>query len=154
MKILFVHPYFPGPFAALAATLADDAAHPVLALVAAQAEPPAPWQGVTLVACPPPRASVEGLHPWLQEAERQTLRGEAACHAALQLQEQGFTPDVIVAHPGSGDSLFLLPSCTNSAEASMNSVLFSRLFFLSTMMQVAMVTPKKRFCGNWITVST
>lgn len=107
MKILFVHPYFPGPFAALAATLAADAAHTVLALVAAQAEPPAPWQGVTLVACPPPRASVEGLHPWLQEAERQTLRGEAACHAALQLQAQGFTPDVIVAHPGWGDSLFL-----------------------------------------------
>lgn len=107
MQILFVHPYFPGPFAALAASLAADTAHTVVALVATQAEPPAPWQGVTLVACPAPRAAATNLHPWLQEAERQTLRGEAACQAALQLQAQGFTPDVIVAHPGWGDSLFL-----------------------------------------------
>lgn len=107
MKILFVHPHFPGPFAALAALLTAEATHTIVALVAAQAELAATWQGVTLMACPPPRASTAGLHPWLQEAERQTLRGEAACHAALQLQAQGFTPDVIVAHPGWGDSLFL-----------------------------------------------
>ena len=107
MQILLVHPYFPGPFAALAASLAANNAHTVVALVAAQAEPPAPWQGVTLVACPAPRVAATDLHPWLQEAERQTLRGEAACQAALQLQAQGFAPDVIVAHPGWGDSLFL-----------------------------------------------
>lgn len=87
--------------------LTTEATHTLVALVAAQAELAATWQGVTLVACPPPRASAAGLHPWLQEAERQTLRGEATCHAALQLQAQGFTPDVIVAHPGWGDSLFL-----------------------------------------------
>ena len=108
MKILFVHPYFPGPFAALAAHLAADAAHTVLALVAAQPEPVATsWQGVTLVACPTPRTAATPLHPWLQDLERQTLRAEAACQAALQLQAQGFAPDVIIAHPAWGDSLFL-----------------------------------------------
>ena len=107
MKILFVHPHFPGPFAALAAHLASDAAHTVLALVAAQAEPVLAWQGVTLVACPTPRAAATQLHPWLQDIERQTLRAEAACQAALQLQAQGFAPDVIIAHPAWGDSLFL-----------------------------------------------
>lgn len=107
MKILFVHPYFPGPFAALAAHLAADANHTVLALVTAQTEPVAAWQGVTLVACPAPRAAATNLHPWLQDIERQTLRAEAAGQTALHLQAQGFTPDVIIAHPAWGDSLFL-----------------------------------------------
>ena len=107
MKILFVHPNFPGPFAALAAHLAADTNHTVLALVAAQTEPVVAWQGVTLVACPAPRTAATELHPWLQEIERQTLRAEAACQVALQLQAQGFAPDVIIAHPAWGDSLFL-----------------------------------------------
>lgn len=50
-------------------------------------------------------------------------------------------------------SLFLLPTCSNSFEASMKSVWLSVLLFLRTMMQVAMVTPKKRLPGSWMTVS-
>jgi len=35
----------------------------------------------------------------------------------------------------------------------MNRILLSFLLFLSTMTQVAMVVPKKRSGGSWITVS-
>jgi glycosyltransferase involved in cell wall biosynthesis len=49
----------------------------------------------------------EGTHRWLADLEVKTLRGKAAWQAAIQLREQGFVPDVIVAHPGWGESLFL-----------------------------------------------
>ena len=51
-------------------------------------------------------------------------------------------------------SLFLLPTRTNSADASMNRTALSFLDFFSTMMQVAIVVPKKRSGGSWITAST
>ena len=51
-------------------------------------------------------------------------------------------------------SLFLLPCRTNSAEALMKSTALSAFDFFRTTMQVAMVVPKKRSGGNWITAST
>ena len=51
-------------------------------------------------------------------------------------------------------SLFLLPFFTNSLEASINSTLLSgRVPLRSTMIQVAIPTPKKRFEGSWMMVS-
>ena len=46
-------------------------------------------------------------HRWLTDLEVKVVRGEAAYRAARQLQVNGFTPEVIVAHPGWGESLFL-----------------------------------------------
>jgi len=51
-------------------------------------------------------------------------------------------------------SLFLLPPRTNSAEASMKRIALSVFDFLSTMMHVAMVVPKNRSDGSWMTAST
>lgn len=106
MKILFVHPQFPGPFRFLAPALAADPANTVMALTA-RADLPTQWQGVEVVAYTRGRSNAGYMHPWLQEFESQTIRGEAAAQVALQLQAQGFTPDVIVAYPGWGESLFL-----------------------------------------------
>ena len=54
----------------------------------------------------------------------------------------------------SGVSLLLFVTLTHSFDASMKTVCVSALDFLSTMMQVAIVVPKKRFSGSWITAST
>jgi glycosyltransferase involved in cell wall biosynthesis len=43
----------------------------------------------------------------VSDFETKTIRGEACFRAALQLKAQGFTPDLIIAHPGWGESLFL-----------------------------------------------
>lgn len=55
----------------------------------------------------PSRATSKEIHPWVAETETKVIRGEAAFRACLDLKEQGFSPDLIVAHPGWGESLFL-----------------------------------------------
>src|SRR3990167_3905497 len=106
MKILFVHQGFPAQFKYLAPALARDPAHQVLALVL-QDKAASRWQGVQLVPYRPARGSTPGIHPWMVDLETKTIRAEAAMLAALQLRAQGGMPDVIVGHPGWGESLFL-----------------------------------------------
>jgi glycosyltransferase involved in cell wall biosynthesis len=103
MNILFVHQNFPGQFKHLAPALAQQG-HRVVAL---HINACAPLPGVQLVRYQPEGRSGQGTHRWLVELKTKTIRGEAAYHAAHQLQQSGFTPDVIVAHPGWGESLFL-----------------------------------------------
>jgi len=55
----------------------------------------------------PQRGSTPGVHRWVSDLETKVIRGEAAYQCARQLRDEGFTPDVIVAHPGWGESLFL-----------------------------------------------
>jgi glycosyltransferase involved in cell wall biosynthesis len=103
MNILFVHQNFPGQFKHLAPAMARQG-HRVVALHI-NACPPVP--GVALVRYAVTARPGEGTHRWLADLEVKTLRGKAAWQAAIQLREQGFVPDVIVAHPGWGESLFL-----------------------------------------------
>lgn len=53
------------------------------------------------------RGSSKDIHPWLIDFEAKTLRGEACLRACLKLRDEGFVPDVVVAHPGWGESLFV-----------------------------------------------
>lgn len=70
-------------------------------------EAPGTWEGVAVQPYLPRRSSTPGVHPWLIDFETKTIRGEACFRAALTLRERGYRPDVIVAHPGWGESLFL-----------------------------------------------
>ena len=103
MNILFVHQNFPGQFKHLAPALARQG-HRVVALHI-NACPPMP--GVALVRYAVTGRPGQGTQRWLADLEVKTLRGEAAWQTALQLREKGFVPEVIVAHPGWGESLFL-----------------------------------------------
>jgi len=47
------------------------------------------------------------IHPWVTDFETKTIRGEACLRAALALKRSGFHPDMLIAHPGWGESLFL-----------------------------------------------
>lgn len=106
MKILFVHQNFPGQFVHLAPALAADTGNEVVAL-SMQKKPPSLWNGVKVFPYQVARGTSADIHPWLADSEPKVIRGEAAMRAALQLREQGFVPDVIIAHPGWGESLFL-----------------------------------------------
>lgn len=105
MNILFIHQNFPGQFKFLAPALVQRG-HRVVAMTM-QGTEPSDWQGVKLIPYKATRGTTENVHPWVADFETKTIRGEACFRAALQVKAQGFTPDVIVAHPGWGESLFL-----------------------------------------------
>lgn len=104
MKILFVHQNFPGQFKHLAAALAKDPANRILAMTMNNFNA---IEGVTVIRYQPTRGSSKGIHPWVSETETKIIRGEAAFRKAIELRQSGFEPDLIVAHPGWGESLFL-----------------------------------------------
>ena len=106
MKILFIHQNFPGQFKFLAPALAANPAHTVVAMTM-QKVGAANWQGIRLVAYSASRGTTPNVHPWVSDFETKTIRAEACFRAALKLRSEGFAPDVIVAHPGWGESLFL-----------------------------------------------
>jgi glycosyltransferase involved in cell wall biosynthesis len=106
MRILFIHQNFPGQFKHLAPTLAANPNHQVLAFTM-QKNAPSSWQGIQVLPYQADRGTSPTVHRWVSDFETKVIRGEAAFRAALHLQSQGFYPDVIIAHPGWGESLFL-----------------------------------------------
>ena len=105
MNILFVHQNFPGQFKFLAPALVQQG-HTVVAMTM-QKSSGTQWQGVRLVHYAASRGTTPKVHPWVADFETKTIRAEACFRAALTLKAEGFTPDVIVAHHGWGESLFL-----------------------------------------------
>jgi glycosyltransferase involved in cell wall biosynthesis len=105
MNILFIHQNFPGQFKFLAQALVQQG-HVVLAMTMQKVHA-AEWQGIRLVPYAASRGTTPNVHPWVSDFETKTIRGEACFRAALQLKAQGVLPDVIIAHPGWGESLFL-----------------------------------------------
>lgn len=104
MNILFIHQNFPGQFLHWSDHLAQQPGHRVVAL--SLHDNPAP-QGVQVRQYRLLRGPAEQIHPLLGDLEPQVLRAEACAAAALQLKHEGFTPDLIIAHPGWGESLFI-----------------------------------------------
>lgn len=104
MKVLFVHQNFPGQFKHVAQALAADPANKIRALALRDL---GRNDGVGVHAYTLNRGSTPKLHPWVSEVEAKLIRAEAAYDAAKLMAFDGFTPDVIVAHPGWGESLLL-----------------------------------------------
>jgi len=105
MNILFIHQNFPGQFKHIAPALVE-AGHNISALVLGKIRT-SEWKGVKLFRYTLERKNAEDAHPWTIDFESKVIRGEACLRASLQLRKKGFRPEVIVAHPGWGESLFL-----------------------------------------------
>jgi len=102
MKVLFVHQNFPGQFKHLAPALVS-AGHEVHALaIQGSALTGVHFQRYSLT-----RGTSQNIHPLAVEFEAKVIRGEACAQAMLKLRTGGFSPDVVVAHPGWGETLFL-----------------------------------------------
>ena len=105
MNILFIHQNFPGQFKFLAPALVSQG-HTVRAMTM-QATEAKTWEGVELIRYGANRGTTPNIHPWVSDFETKTIRGEACFRAALKLKAEGMNPDVIIAHHGWGESLFL-----------------------------------------------
>lgn len=99
MKILFIHQSFPGQFKFLAPALVSQG-HQVFAM--SMQVGPSEWQGVRIVRYAVHRGTTSGIHPWVTDIETKTIRGEACFRKAREMKQGGFTPDIIIAHPGCG----------------------------------------------------
>ena len=105
MDILFIHQNFPAQFRHLAPCLAATG-HRCVALTLRVTQP-ATWKGVRVLPYALPARSGQNVHPWLIDLDTKVTRAHACFLAARKLRAQGFAPDVILAHPGWGESMFL-----------------------------------------------
>lgn len=105
MNILFIHQNFPGQFKHLAGALVAQG-HRAVALTLRVKEPTT-YNGVQVLPYAVNRKQGGGTHPWLIDLDTKVIRAEACYLAAQKLRAQGFVPDVIIAHPGWGESMFL-----------------------------------------------
>ncbi|MFC0220234.1 glycosyltransferase [Pseudochelatococcus lubricantis] len=102
MKILFVHQNFPGQFAGLVDHLIASGDHEVAAIGARQFQDP---RILYRNYAAPPAGSAQ--NPLQDEAAVRISRAEAVAAQARILRLNGFAPDVILAHTGWSESLFL-----------------------------------------------
>ncbi|WP_271104952.1 glycosyltransferase family 4 protein [Pseudomonas tohonis] len=104
MRVLFIHQNFPGQFRHLASHLAKRDDIEVLAIGREQA-PGLP--GVRLLRYKPHRKASAQTHPYVRTFEDGVLHGQQVLRLLLDLKGKGYRPDVVVAHPGWGESLYV-----------------------------------------------
>ena len=104
MKYLFVHQNMPGQYKHICQRLAADKDNSVVFITKREGlELP----NIKKVLYKPHREPAESTHRYIREAERGILHGQEVARKALALKAQGFVPDVIVGHPGWGETLYL-----------------------------------------------
>jgi glycosyltransferase involved in cell wall biosynthesis len=99
-----VHQNFPGQFKHLVEVLIKDSKNHVVAFTM---NGYSKREGLQVVSYKATKGTGRDVHPWAAEMETKIIRGEAAYLAALSLKTEGFNPEIILAHPGWGESLFL-----------------------------------------------
>ena len=108
MKILFVHQNFPAQYRWLAETLAKDPAWEVMALgEAGNIKRRGQVPGVNTAGYAAPAPASPQTHHYVKPLEGAVRRGQALVRACLELKKRGFVPDLVHAHPGWGEALFL-----------------------------------------------
>ena len=112
MNFLFIHQNFPGQFKHLSRALAAQK-HRVVALTPRVKER-TEWGGVTILPYKIEASTGKDVHRWLTDLDTKMKRADYCWRAARKLKDAGFTPDVIIAHPGWGESLFLKDVWSNA----------------------------------------
>jgi glycosyltransferase involved in cell wall biosynthesis len=103
MKILFIHQNMPGQFKHLAARLAQNPDNQVV-FVTKRKDREIP--GVRRISYDVAREPTKGIHQYLYRTENAVLYGQAVVRTLVQLRRENFIPDIMIAHPGWGESLY------------------------------------------------
>jgi glycosyltransferase involved in cell wall biosynthesis len=123
MRILFIHQNFPAQFKHLAPALAADPNNQVVALTTRK-NIPEQWQGVRMVSYQMPPSSSPAGHRLARDYEKKVIQGAAIAQVAMALKNGGFYPDLVIAHPGWGEGLFVKDVWPDTKLA-----IYSELFF-------------------------
>jgi glycosyltransferase involved in cell wall biosynthesis len=102
MRILFIHQNFPGQFIHLAQHFVAEK-HTVVALGIQGRQVP----GVKFLRYTPKITDLPNNFPYLQDLYVKSIRGLACASVMQGLAKSGFTPDIVIAHPGWGEALFI-----------------------------------------------
>ena len=113
MRLLFIHQNFPGQFRDIAPTLATKG-HDVRA-ICSHGKPIS--VEVTAKRYEFNSQKSEGIHPLTKEIDEWMRRSELCAQQAEILKEEGWAPDVILGHPGWGETLLLKTIFPSSALA-------------------------------------
>ncbi len=104
MRILVIHQNFPGQFRHLCAHLATRGDVQLRAIGRSTA-PGMP--GVKHLRYDLHRKPGKEVHHYVAGFEHAVLYGQAVARLLQQLKREGFVPDVVIAHPGWGEALFV-----------------------------------------------
>jgi glycosyltransferase involved in cell wall biosynthesis len=104
MNLLFVHNNFPGQYQHLARALARD---PNMRLTAIGSSTAQAIEGVKLVKYDLSNVDVSATHPFARRFDLECHRAEQVLYALSSLASSQFVPDLIMAHPGWGETLAL-----------------------------------------------
>lgn len=105
MNILFIHPNMPGQYKHLARALGETGNHRIFFITKHRtAEIP----GVTRISYAVTRKVAPETHRYLRTASAAVTQGQFVWRVCQELKtNQNFTPDIILAHPGWGDAMFV-----------------------------------------------
>jgi glycosyltransferase involved in cell wall biosynthesis len=109
MRILIIHQNFPGQFRHVAKAWSQRPGWQVVGIGrdTAPGMPELERSGnLKLIRYKPHRKVHTHQHHYLRRMEDAVLHGQAVARILLKLKNQGFTPDVILAHPGWGETLY------------------------------------------------
>ena len=109
MKLLFSHQNFPGQYKHLAPAFAADPGNEVVAI---RAEPGAAKlehlpKNIRQLTYALPRGAAAETHHYIRGFENAVRRGQQVARTAMELRRTGFVPDIICAHPGWGEAIYL-----------------------------------------------
>jgi glycosyltransferase involved in cell wall biosynthesis len=102
MNVLFVHNNFPGQYRHIARALAHD---PQMRVAAIGSSTSQAMNGVDLVRYSLRNADASAAHPFARRFDLECFRAEQVLYALSSLAATGFVPNLIMAHPGWGETL-------------------------------------------------
>ena len=103
MRLMFLHNNFPAQFGALARYMSQRG-HDVTFGTSWQGTPP-DW--LRMVRYRPHRTVGKRQHPYLAFVESAVLNGQALARVAWKMKDEGYSPDLVVAHSGWGPGLYV-----------------------------------------------
>ena len=101
--IIFIHQNFPAQYKHLAPLLAKNENYDVHSISLADFT----CEGVKHHKYILEKGNTKGIHPLAQEFEAKIIRANSLNNVAIKMKKDGIIADLIIAHPGWGETLFV-----------------------------------------------